>query len=191
MGWQSEEFGSAHEGTARALLADGTEPGPVYLDAGSGGNVSQTTAWQIYDGRINRPQAARLRGSCSCGWRGMPSYPIDWAQVEDWPYDVTTESPQEDWTRHISEVKARSIPLPPSLEHLLEQVDDQLSALAADAPLAALKAVAALERITWRAGRQAAISAHADETPWDAIGTALGLPESDARSRLLTYSHRN
>jgi hypothetical protein len=70
-------------------------------------------------------------------------------------------------------------------------VDDQLSAVAADAPLAALKAVAALERITWRVGRQAAYSAHADQAPWDVIGTALGLPENDARSRLLTYSHRN
>jgi hypothetical protein len=114
MGWQSEEFGSAHEGTAGVLLGDGTEPGPVYLDAGSGGNVSQTTAWQIYDGRLKRPQAACLRGSCSCGWRGTPSYLIDWAQVEDWPYDVTTAGPQQDWDQHIAEVKARSIPLPPS-----------------------------------------------------------------------------
>jgi hypothetical protein len=191
MGWQSEEFGSAHEGTAGVLLADGTEPGPVYLDAGSGGNVSQTTAWQIYDGRLRRPKAASLRGACSCSWRGTSSYPVDWAQIEDWPYDATTTGPREDWAQHIAEVKARSIPLPPALEDLLEQIDDQLSALADDAPLATLKAVAALERTTQRIGHHAAYSIRANETPWEAIATALGLPEGDARSRLLTYSHRN
>jgi hypothetical protein len=189
MGWQSEEFGSAHEGTAGVLLADGTEPGPVYLDAGSGGNVSQTTAWQIYDGRLRRPKAVSLRGACSCSWRGVSSYPIEWAEIEDWPYDVTTTGPREDWARHIAEVEARSIPLPPALEDLLGQMGDQLGALLDDAPLAALKAVAALERIAQRVGHEAAYSVRADETPWEAIATALGLPEGDARGRLLTYSH--
>jgi hypothetical protein len=102
--------------------------------------------------------------------------------------------PHDDWARHIDEVESRSVPLPVGLEELLERVDEQLSALAADAPLAALKAVAALERTAVRIGREAAYGAEADaeggEVSWEAIGRALGLTEEDARSRLFSYGRR-
>ncbi|MEU3752967.1 hypothetical protein AB0H17_09425 [Streptomyces olivoreticuli] len=194
MGWQTEEFGSFHEGRAGAVLADGSEPGPVYLDSGSGGGLPPTSDWQVYDGTYDAPKAADLRGSCSCGWRGTSRYPIDWPQVIADEHCMDTSGPRDDWEQHISEVRTRSVPLPVELEDLLKRVEEQLDALAMEAPVAALKAVAALERTTGRISRNAADNAQADERAgelsWEAIGTALGLNEKDARSRLNRYSFR-
>lgn len=191
MGWQTEEFGASHEGSAGAILAGGSEPKPVYLDVGSGPSIPQTSEWWVYDGTMGRPRAADLRGSCSCGWRGTSRYPIDWDQVVNGPYDTDTSGPHGDWMQHIGEVEARSIPLPVELTDLLDRLEEQLSALADDAPLAAIKAVAALERTTGHIGRTAAYSAQADELSWEVIAKALGLPEKDARSRLTHYSLRH
>ncbi|MDX3533974.1 hypothetical protein PV721_06250 [Streptomyces sp. MB09-01] len=74
-------LGAAHEGSVGVLLADGSEPGPVYFDVGSGPCVPSSTEWHAYDGRHGRPRAALLRGSCSCGWRGMAEYPLDWTTL--------------------------------------------------------------------------------------------------------------
>ncbi|PHQ52395.1 hypothetical protein BLA24_08105 [Streptomyces cinnamoneus] len=32
MGWETEEFGSSHVGVAGAVLPDGTEPKPAFID---------------------------------------------------------------------------------------------------------------------------------------------------------------
>ncbi|MFH8574271.1 hypothetical protein [Streptomyces sp. NPDC017993] len=85
---------------------------------------------------------------------------------------------------------AGTVPLPSELDGLLERLADQLEALTTEAPLAALKAVAALERITARIGREAAYAAEAEELAGAVIGKALGLTEKDARSRLTHYSLR-
>ncbi|WP_406214142.1 hypothetical protein [Streptomyces decoyicus] len=192
MEWQSEEFGSSHEGMAGAVLAAGSEPGPVYLDIGSGSHMHQTSQWWAYNGRLGRQKADHMRGSCSCGWRGTRRYPIDWDQANDGRrYDLDTPGPYEDWNEHIGEVESRSVPLPTELADLLDRLDEQLSALADQAPLAALKAVAALERTTGRVGREAAYAAECDAASWETIGQALGLTEKDARARLTRYSFRH
>ncbi|MFD5393093.1 hypothetical protein ACFWJW_02365 [Streptomyces sp. NPDC127097] len=192
MEWQSEEFGASHEGMAGAVLADGSEPGPVYLDAGSGSHMHETKQWWAYNGRLGRQRADHMRGSCSCGWRGARHYPIDWDQLNDRRYyDYDPPGPYEDWQAHIDEVESRSVPLPTEVADLLDRLDDQLTALADQAPLAALKAVASLERTTGRVGREAACAAEADEDSWEAIGQALGLTAKDARSRLTRYYLRN
>ncbi|MGW2996777.1 hypothetical protein ACWDA9_35420, partial [Streptomyces sp. NPDC001193] len=74
-------LGAAHEGSVGVLLSDGTEPGPVYFDVGSGPDMPSSTEWHAYDGRRGRPRAALLRGSCSCGWRGAAEYPLDWTTL--------------------------------------------------------------------------------------------------------------
>lgn len=191
MGWLSEEFGASHEGRAVALLADGSEPQAVYVDAGSGGGGGPVSDWQIYDGQHTRPRAASLRGACSCGWRGTRSYPIDWAVVDDDPYAFPLHGPSQDWEQHVDQVTARCIPLPTAVEELLNAASSQLSALAADAPLAALRALAALEPTLERIGQEATWNIQADDTSWQAVGTALGLPERDARSRLYRYGLRH
>ncbi|MFD7499567.1 hypothetical protein [Streptomyces sp. NPDC059850] len=189
--WETTEFGSSHEGKPAAVLADGSEPKPVYYDAGSAGTAHAMSDWWIYDGTRRAPQAAHLRGSCGCGWRGEGLYPIDWDQVVDARFDIEISGPQNDWKQHIEEVRARSVPMPTELEALLTQVEEQLSDLAVEAPVAALKGVAILERVTQRIGREAAYGAEADKTSWEEIGQALGLDEKTARSRLLHYSLRN
>jgi len=195
MGWQSEEFRAFHEGTVGALTAGGREPKPVQFASMSGGGGREVSDWQVYSGKYGAPRADFLRGACSCSWRGASTYPVDWTADTDWPDDIDISGPHDDWRRHVEEVESRSVPLPASLEDLLGRLEDQLSALAGDAPLAALKAVAALERTAARIGRQATYNALADddseqagEPPWEAIGTALGLTGKDARSRLYRYS---
>ncbi|MGW6202525.1 hypothetical protein ACWF9B_02550 [Streptomyces sp. NPDC055089] len=189
--WETVEFGAAHEGRPGVLLADGTEPKPVYFDTGSSGNMHQSSDWWIYDGTLRAPTATQLRGSCSCGWRGESLYPLDWETVDRRsPEDHDTSGPESDWDQHITEVEARAVPVPEDLAALLAQVDQRLNALASDAPLAALRAIAALERIVAEAGRTAAFHAEADDPAGNAFGPGLGLPERDARARLLRYTTR-
>lgn len=75
---------------------------------------------------------------------------------------------------------------------------DQLSALANDAPVTALKAVSALERMSKNISRLAAGYARAVELSTESIGKALGLSEQEAGSEeeagsrlLLRYSLRH
>ncbi|MCT2590535.1 hypothetical protein LHJ74_11545 [Streptomyces sp. N2-109] len=187
MGWKTVEFGSSHEGITGAVLADGTEPKPVYLDAGSSAYMLQTSEWWAYNGKLGRPEATQLRASCSCGWRGAPQYPIDWSQLGNYPYDVDTSGPRGDWSEHIANVEHHTVPLPDEMEELLDRLETRLDALVVDSPLAALKAAAVLERTIAHIGREAAYGAQADDMSWETIAKGLGLIEKDARSRLNRY----
>jgi hypothetical protein len=189
--WHTTEFGSSHEGKPAAVLADGSEPKPVYFDVGSSGSVPAVSEWWVYDGTLGAPQAAHLRGSCACGWRGESLYPIDWDQVVDARLDIEVSGPQ----RRL-EAARRGGPsaVGAAADGAGEPADPGGGAadrLTVEAPLAALRGVAVLERITRRIGREAAYGAKADEMSWEAIGQALGLDEKTARSRLLHYSLRS
>ncbi|MFD4224673.1 hypothetical protein [Streptomyces griseus] len=189
--WSTEEFGASHEGQPGVVLADGTEPGPVFFDTGSGPDVHQSTSWWVYDGTLRAPVAAQLRGACSCGWRGEHLYPIDWDQVDRRePYAYDTTGPEDDWERHVAEVEAGTVPLPDDVAALLAQVQERLDTLADTAPLAALRAVAALERTTQIIGRVAANLASADDPAGERTGPALGITPDKARSRLVHYGLR-
>ncbi|MGW8378307.1 hypothetical protein [Streptomyces sp. ODS28] len=191
MGWQSEEFGAFHDGRAAAVLRDGSEPKPMCFDMGSGSDFHETDEWWVYDGTLGAPRAAALRGACSCGWRGTPTHPLDWSRIDRRrAYDHDTSGPERDWEGHIEEVEAQTVPLPSPLQELLDQLEQQLGTLAGQAPLAALKAVAALERTTGHIAREAAHDAQADQPSWEAVGRALGLPAEDARARLAHYIRR-
>ncbi|MGP3927863.1 hypothetical protein [Streptomyces sp. 8N616] len=191
MGWRTEEFGESHEGIVGAVLAEGSEPKPVYLDVGSGSGGHSTSEWWAYDGRMNRPKAAAYRAACACGWRG-PSYPIDWDQAEDDRLDdLDTSGTYNDWSQHIHTVEHQTVPLPAELTETIEHLEEKLTTLAEQAPVAALKAVAVLERLTDYVGREAARAAEADELSWESIGKALGLSADKARSRLTRYLLRH
>jgi hypothetical protein len=192
MTWQTGEFGSSHEGTVGALLEDGSEPKPVWIDSGgSGPSGHQTSEWWAYNGHYSTSRASHLRGSCSCGWRGEASYLIDWEAVGNWPHcdygAVDFSGPRDDWDRHIDEIEARTVPIPKDVEDLLERVDERLAALAADSPLAALRAVAAVGRIVKRSGWDAACGVDPGETPWEEISKALGLTEQAVKSQMRSY----
>ncbi|MDP5315615.1 hypothetical protein [Streptomyces poriferorum] len=187
--WQTVEFGGAHEGRPGVLLADGTEPKPVYFDTGSSGHMHQSSDWWIYDGTLRAPLATHLRASCACGWRGESHYRLDWDQVDRRSPDLfDTTGLEEDWDQHIQDVEARATPLPEDLATLIEQIEQRLGNLAGDAPLAALRAISRLEHIITDAGRRAAFHAEADAGDGSAIGPGLGLPEREARQRLLRYT---
>ncbi|WP_405876662.1 hypothetical protein OG762_46215 [Streptomyces sp. NBC_01136] len=187
MGWRTEEFGESHEGIAGAVLADGSEPGPVYLDVGSGSAGHTTSEWWAYNGRLRRPRAAAYRAACACGWRGT-CYPIDRDLMEDDRLeDLDTSGPYDDWWEHISAVERQTVPLPAGLTEVMDRLEDRLVALAEQAPVAALLAVARLERLAESVGREAAYGAEADELSSETIGKALGLSPDKARSRLTRY----
>lgn len=148
-----KELGSAHEGTIGVLLADGSEPGPVHFDVGSGPDTPSSTAWHAYDGRRGRPRAAALRGACSCGWRGMATYTLDWTRLKDrplWEAGIDLCGPLADVGAHLSVVRDKAVPLPAPLTAVLTDLAAQLSQAAVQSPLVALKALADLRHVIMR-----------------------------------------
>lgn len=188
--WETAEFGASHQGRPGAVLADGTEPKPVTFDLGSGTTFHETSDWWVYDGdTLSAPRATALRGSCSCGWRGTTLHPVDWAQVAvEGPEWWDTQGPHADWKQHIADVEHQAVPVPEDVAALLGQLRERLDVLVADAPLAALRVVAALEHTTGEAAEAAAYAARAGDQSWDAVAAALGLTEPDARTRLHRYA---
>ncbi|MFF8564553.1 hypothetical protein ACF06N_06260 [Streptomyces albidoflavus] len=188
MGWQTEEYGDAHEGYAGAALPGDTEPKPQYFDMGSSGHVPSSREWWAYNGRMSRPLAEGMRAYCSCGWRATGVHPIDWEQVALDGIERTDESgPEDDWERHIDEVDAAAAVVPPKLAGMIEQLGASLADLADSEPLAALRTVAALERLAARTGHAAALNLRADGLEDEVVATGLGLPAQKARSRVLRY----
>ncbi|MEU5825851.1 hypothetical protein [Streptomyces sp. NPDC047803] len=190
--WENEGFGASHRGRPGAVLADGTEPKPVVFDLGSGTHFHETSDWWVYDGHTrNAPRASALRGACSCGWCGTTFHPVDWQQAAaKGPELYDTSGPHADWKQHMTDVEHRSVPIPEDVADLLARLRERLDVLADDAPLAALRIVAALEFTITEAGAVAAHTARADDQSWDTIATGLGLTESEARSRLHRYARR-
>ncbi|MFF5854557.1 hypothetical protein ACFY8B_02790 [Streptomyces sp. NPDC012751] len=187
MGWRTEEFGESHEGIVGAVLDDGSEPKPAYLDTGGGPGTYRTSEWWAYDGGGGRPRAAGARASCSCGWRG-PSVPVPWGgPAGDGLEDLDVSGPHRDWTEHVRTVERRTVPLPEDLAQLLAALEEKLLALAEDAPAAALRAVTALDRLGRRAGREAAYMIDEDDGRWEALGRALGIGADRARSLVTRY----
>ncbi|MEU9393267.1 hypothetical protein AB0D86_25130 [Streptomyces sp. NPDC048324] len=187
MGWRTEEFGDAHEGIVGAVLADGAEPAPVSFDIGGGAASRETRELWAYDGRLGRPRAAAFRAACACGWRGV-SHPLDGRWIADDPLDDLDTSPAfEEWRAHVRAVERQTVPLPEEVTDLLRRLDERLTVLADQAPVAALKSVAALERLARRIGQEAAYAARADELAPETIGRALGINAADAEARLSRY----
>ncbi|MFB7776218.1 hypothetical protein [Streptomyces bauhiniae] len=190
MTWKHAVFGPSHAGYVGAVLANGTEPEPVHLDPGSGANFQETREVWAYTGMGNRPAAAGARACCACGWRG-PTLPLDGAELADGTETdprPDTEPFYEDWLAHTEAIEQQTVPLPRALRELLEQLDNQLTNLAMDAPAAALKAVDAVDRLAQHIGWLAARNVNA-ETPeqLEALSTALGVAPSEAGARVTYY----
>ncbi|MER7735500.1 hypothetical protein ABTX80_31880 [Streptomyces erythrochromogenes] len=184
-------LGAAHEGSVGVLLADGSEPGPVHFDVGSGPGVPSTTEWYAYDGRRGRSRAAVLRGSCSCGWRGAAEYPLDRAALDDdrplYEADVDLSGPIADHEAHVSVIRDLAVPLPAELTGLLTELVRALDGLAVREPLVTLKALADLRYVIARTGQDAAYELAAREVALEVVATALGTSEAAARGYLADY----
>ncbi|WP_063781730.1 hypothetical protein [Streptomyces sp. XY413] len=182
---------AAHEGSVGVLLADGTEPGPVYYDVGSGAHMPSTKEWHAYDGRFSRPRAATLRGSCTCGWRGMAEYPLDWTALPaDKPLyevDIDLSGPIADYEAHLSVIRDAAVQLPAELTGILTELVGRLGGLAAEEPLVALKALADLRHVIAEVGQDAAYELAAQQVPLEEIATGLGTSETAARTYLNSY----
>ncbi|MEU8776920.1 hypothetical protein [Streptomyces sp. NPDC048606] len=188
--WQTSEFAGEHEGRPAAVLADGSEPKPLLFDLGSGADFDTSTDWWDYDGAHGTPLAASVRAACSCGWRGERLHAVDWARVGNdlpLPFSFDTDGPLGEWREHVAGVEARAVPLPEHVRDLLERVTAELEALADTGPLAALRAVAALERTGARVAGTAAHYLGQDEVPVERVATGLGISPGAARSRLSRY----
>ncbi|MFF8513378.1 hypothetical protein ACF064_35560 [Streptomyces sp. NPDC015492] len=189
MGWQREGF-ETHEGEVGVLLADGSEPGPVYYDLGSGSYFHGSTDWWAYDGTLRRPTAASMRGRCACGWRGERIMPLDWERVSSAGHDAyDVSAPEEDWEAHMDDVATRALPLPDDVSGLLRALRERLDALVDDNPLLVLKAVQEAEGIVADFGPIAARYLTGDAMPLAQIAEALGTTEKAAGSCLTRYRH--
>ncbi|MFC6137965.1 hypothetical protein [Streptomyces spororaveus] len=93
--------------------------------------------------------------------------------------------PLADWAAHLSVVREAAVPLPEPLAALLAAMAGQLTATAADTPLAALRAAGVLERIAARVGREAAGALGDDGMSADTLATTLGTTHSRALVLLL------
>ncbi|MFJ8664037.1 hypothetical protein [Streptomyces sp. NPDC093795] len=175
------------------LLADGSEPGPVFFDLGSGGSVHESINWWNYDGTFRWPTATSMRGRCAWGRRGEKTYPIDWEQVrgDDEPDAYDTSGPYGNWKAHIDEVAARAVKLPQDLTDLLAQVRERVDRLLLeDEYVRVLKAADELEDIVTQAAPTAVrCLARRPEAPAPGVAEALGMTEEAARSRLVHYEY--
>ncbi|MEU6311464.1 hypothetical protein [Streptomyces sp. NPDC047014] len=184
-------MGRAHEGSIGVLLADRTEPGPVYFDVGSGAHVPSSTQWHAYDGRVGRPKAALLRGACACGWRGAAEYPLDWSALDQrrplYEADVDLDGPIADYKAHLMVVREAAVALPASLVGLLASLKGELESAALQEPLVALKALADLRYLIDAVGSRATLAVQAGRVPLETVATALGTSEPAARGYLRGY----
>jgi hypothetical protein len=188
--WHSEAFGDAHRGRPRALLADGSVPGAVYFDAGSGGGGQSLDSWWVYNGRLRAPKAEAVCAGCACGWLGTERLTLDWERITELRH-VEVEALREEWTAHLADVDARAVPIPPEVDGLFTALADKLWDLAEENPLPALRVAAVLERLGKDISRQAASRVEIEgEASWQNIATALGTTESEARSRVRHWSCR-
>ncbi|MER6782203.1 MULTISPECIES: hypothetical protein [unclassified Streptomyces] len=173
------------------LLADGSEPGPVCFDVGSGPGVPSSTKWHAYDGRHARPRAALLRGSCTCGWRGAAEYLLDWGVLPaDRPLyeaDVDLSGPVADYEAHLSVIRDAAVPLPEEVTALITGLVRVLDGLADREPLTALKALADLRYVIAQTGQDTVYELSAEDVPLRKMATALGTSEAAARSYLNDY----
>ncbi|MFG2979185.1 hypothetical protein ACGFYY_40150 [Streptomyces sp. NPDC048331] len=184
-------LGAAHKGAVGVLLADGTEPGPVYFDVGSGSNMPSSTEWHAYDGRHGRPRGSVLRGRCSCGWRGVAEYPLDWTALPDdrplYEADVDLSGPIADYGAHLSVIRDAAVPLPEELTVLLAELVRLLDGLTAEKPLVTLKALADLRYVIAQTGQEAVYELAARDVPIEEVASALGTSEAAARTYLNDY----
>ncbi|RSO41099.1 hypothetical protein DMH15_13650 [Streptomyces sp. WAC 06725] len=188
--WTTEEFGTSHEGAVGVLLADGTVPGPVYFDSGSGAGGPSVSQWNVYDGSFTRvPRAAALRAVCSCGWTGE-EHALDWDEIGDQKLAEAgagaADACMEDWDGHTEEVERSAIPLPETVTTLLTQLGEEIEQLAKTSPLAALRAARLLEVTAVQAGYWPAHDARRDTSPEQAAA-ALGLNKDEARRLMARF----
>ncbi|MEU9088136.1 hypothetical protein [Streptomyces sp. NPDC048357] len=126
---------------------------------------------------------------CACGWRSAAQYRLDWDTIGDQPLyeaDVDLTGPLADWTAHVSVVRDAAVPLPEPLAALLARMAEQLTATAAAAPLARLRAAGVLARIAARVSRQATGALRDDGMSAEAVATALGTTSTKALVLLWT-----
>ncbi|MER5886929.1 hypothetical protein ABT160_24160 [Streptomyces sp. NPDC001941] len=177
------------------LLEDGTEPGPALFASSDGPSVHRSYRWQDHDGRFGNPQAAALRGACSCGWRGENRYPLAWSTEdgEAWVENAPSSDCQRDWSAHLEQVEAASVQVPDKLEKRAEKLVRRLEELSVDEPLAVLKVLDRLERQLKEVRQDTAYQVLCEQKDqeegrsWEEIAAALALPVDEVQSRLLRY----
>ncbi|MEV7523513.1 hypothetical protein [Streptomyces sp. NPDC091371] len=188
--WTTDEFGPSHEGAVGVLLADGSVPGPVYFDTGSGSGGPPVSQWSVYDGRwAHVPRAAALRAVCSCGWAG-PEHPLDWEAIGEAALGegghAEADACVRDWDGHTAQVEATTVPLPEAVIDLLERLQGELVKLAKTSPVAAVRAARRLEVTAAQVGYWAARDTRDDLSAAQAAA-ALGLDEDATRKVLARF----
>ncbi|MFD6910104.1 hypothetical protein, partial [Streptomyces sp. NPDC060077] len=166
MGWQTDQFGSGHEGYPVAVMGDGTEPAPI------NGN----SAWWLYNGQAGRPRAIAVRAGCECGWRSSEMFPIDWEDQDEtngFEHGDDAPYPYGAWSReHIAPLLGTTVP--DDLSDAIATVRRLLADLTSSRPIAATAAAAEVEKLGSAALQRAVTAARDNGGSWEDIGQALG-----------------
>ncbi|MFE6703353.1 hypothetical protein [Streptomyces sp. NPDC057718] len=172
MGWQTDQFGSDHEGYAVAVMGDGTEPAPI------NGN----SAWWLYNGEDGKPRALAVRAGCACGWRSSEMFPVDFDDEEGTTGYEFDSGPYAAWDRlHIAPLLGAAVP--PELSEAIEIVRKMLAGLTISRPLSAVAAATELENLAGGALQRAVTAARDNGSSWDEVGRSLGRSRQAAHQR--------
>lgn len=175
-----------HEGYAVAVLADGTEPGPVQVQVLFGEGTTASSTWWHYDGKQGRPLAAAVKAGCSCGWRSKGLSPVDFDNLEATEGFEFNDGPYWSWTKeHINALLGTA--MPQDLSEALETVKQFVGQLATERPLVALTAIGRLEKMIEVHAPTAGVSARSQMITWEAIGKALRTSRQAAYQRFGKY----
>lgn len=160
-----------HEGYLAAVLADGSEPGPI---------ADGRTTWWLYNG-ADGPRAVAVRGACNCGWRGTDTHPIDFGNDEKTEGTGRRTGPYADWEYHIDQAEGG---IPRDVEQLLATLAQRVEQLSmAGQSMAALRITAQMEQASSRCTLDAVRLARANLLSWQAIGKSLGCSRQAAHER--------
>ncbi|MDH6121399.1 hypothetical protein [Kitasatospora sp. GAS204B] len=172
MRWVDET--GRHEGYLAAVLADGSEPGPV---------ADGRTTWWLYNG-ADGPRAVGVRGACECGWRGAETHPIDFGDDEATEGVEQRTGPYADWEYHVDQAEGM---VPRDVEQLLAALEKRIGQLSERQSVTALRVVARVEKAVPGYGIGAVRAARANLVSWEAIGKALGCSRQAAHERFARH----
>ncbi|MFF9733723.1 hypothetical protein ACF1GX_30390 [Streptomyces albidoflavus] len=185
MGWQTEQFGSDHEGYPVAVMSDGTEPAPIQQEVslpGGGTATSPNSGWWLYDGQDGRPRAFAVRAGCACGWRSPEMFPVDFEDHDETDGFEYGGGPYKAWDRqHIAPLLGTTVP--DELADAIATVRRMLDGLATSRPLAAVAAAADVEKLGTASLQRAVTAVRDSHGSWEEIGQALGTSRQAAHQR--------
>jgi hypothetical protein len=176
-----------HEGYVVAVLADGSEPEPLQFPVpGREGVTTKNSGWLLYTGKDGRPLATAVKAGCTCGWRSVDTFPVDFEDEEATEGWEDNSGPFAAWqSEHIEALLGTAMPR--ELREALDTVAMSLREQSVHRPLVALATIARMEKLVGDLAPTAGAAARKDGQTWTAIGKALNTTRQAAYQRFSRF----